>query len=472
MRAISTAIPTESAPPDQNSSTDSPSTFVLAEYWDYHSDKYDEPPPRAELPAPDGPLADRLWHYTSVQALPGCLRGQQIDVFPEDDVPRIAWVAWFSSLHTFERTCVAALHCLADGDMDSIGSEVDDAFGEPGAVTEAIRIEVSPSDAPYIWAQYWSWAGFMNFRFFGFAESMDAIEPGLPSCWFVSPYPVPARRWIAVEFWDPDRLCWLPIQESGDRMLQDMLPLLPEHLRRSERVDGGENQPTITSTSRYHPLNLVGPSFGLSRADRPPVPDPLHWDCENHVAEAIKVRRSWLDADRLARNGVAVVPLVKHGTDLHVAHSSPTQDSDAIDRLWLHECPAAPHGIALGVQSGGLFAIKLSGSYRSRWILSGARPATLTFLAWADYDVATDTDIGELPKPRYHLAIFRAPEGVRVHPGTIAKSEHGQVEVITTGIVPGPGGTLDGLTMVHRHGALLPIAAPQSLIDRIGRGPK
>jgi hypothetical protein len=384
----------------------------MAVCWDPNLEEWDRVPTPDELPEPLEYGDHRTWHYCTMFRLPEKLRNGVIDVWWEEGMPRIAHVVWLSSNPTFELASVAAeeLGLIAGGGLAPFKTP----WGGPG---DAVRIEVKPSAAPFKWYEYWEWCG-VSPVYIGQLGFWDSDGNGSdPDEWFVTPIPIPSSNWLAVEHFDPETASWKPLASSRDRMVRELIPLLPAHLRPGGVCECRDKHMRLSpgvSDSPWCLHNIGLDCHGIRPKGGHMTGDWRH-DYEDRITSIEDAIWMWRMADALAQAGVPVLPIDDNGCPLSPwGHYGASTSLESIDRTWLQKHPGVRTGILLGTPSPGIVAVRLSGWHRRNAL---GIPATWQF---------HEEDLwGE-----HVLLLYRSPLGVVLHSGTLARTTHGRIDII------------------------------------------
>ena len=419
-------------------------------HWDAESVAYGQMPPAHALPPPDPCPTPVVHHYSDSYHLPNLLQRGRIPVWAEDNMPRICAVSWFSVNPVFDTASVAAYA------LRLTGAEGLHAFTRPGEVRDAVRIVVSPECAPYRWFSYSLWCGVWGV-FLAHRAELESDENGSDfQDWRVNPFPVDASQWVGVEIWDADALTWMPIADSQDRMVRELLPMLPSHLRGPGTIRNG-----LASDVRCSPWSLPQitdtPSEPSVCDDDPPCCSPV---TDERIEEFMFARGRWICANEFARMGFAVFPVDEHGHALGspAAPAAPSA-SDWIDRQWLMEHPKSRLAMALGTASGGVFALRLRGWHRRRSLTRDRTfPATVSLRVWNRERDEVET-----------VLLYRAPPDMVVPSFRLAKTPCGGMDIVGENErLVGPGVYVKA-SVSWSEGPTAPVPAPAWLLEKIRR---
>lgn len=297
-------------------------------------DEPDIPKPTDPRGPPRTPSSLPVFHYTDVYDLPRFLYTGVIDIWPHHDQPQHAWVAWFSTNPLWERSSAVAL-----GRAETVGACGRD---RNSYLDGAARIRVRPEAAPYEWARFFSWCGYDDYWLEKWGRNERETNGSNPSEWYVSPSPVLASDWMAVEVWDAKRWQWISITESDDRQLCDLIPLLPRHLVPDDIKTGATWAMTDGSPVSLRNIPAALRLAGLPIS--PPYGDGGEFD---RIMERFTlVREAWKECCKLADLGIQLIPLDPEGRVIRASGCrQPSADREQVTSWWLGKY----HGAACGM---------------------------------------------------------------------------------------------------------------------------
>jgi hypothetical protein len=253
----------------------------------------------------------------------------------------------------------------------------------------------------------------------GIADGEGVI--GDPEQWFVNPLPVLASEWLAVEIFDPETLQWKPIALSSDRMVGELITLLPAHLRPPVVDTPDEKQRRLSPTVRNSEwcLQNIGLEYRRDENGREHKTNTL-CNVGDHWLEKIQTAIfMWRMADGYARAGVPVFPLDGDGRPFSPwERYGATTSLEFVDRIWLQEHPSARMGVVLGTPYPGIVGLRLSGWHRRYAPWQGGR----LLATWRFHE--------EDGENRHVLLLFRTPPGLTLPSGVLARSARGCIELI------------------------------------------
>jgi len=365
-----------------------------------------------------------IFHYTSIYRLADILRRRRLELHYGDAIrcrggveriPESAAAVWCSTDPLFELACNAAYLLRLTGPAGR------QAFRTLGAVTDVARIVLPASAAPYRWKDWWRRAGVPDRMIDHFGEH-DRHENGSDwRDWRVSPNPIPARLWLEVQIWDAWRLTWIPLQQTDDRMIGELVRLLPARIRRAPA--DVPDTPGLPQDVRDSPVSLLNVDKPLPKSAEHVDEDYFEYGydaipaIEDHCRAVKDVRDQWLAADLLARAGVAVFPCDTYEPDLLKNRSRlASRKADYIDYTWLLNRLGDGIGIVFGARSPGIFGLRLRGQARLR----GARSLPRTIALEPCPCLGKGT-----------LFLYRAPPGIlevaKRCPGELLAVDHEQL---------------------------------------------
>lgn len=364
-----------------------------------------------------------VYHYCSIYSLPAKLRAGQIDVFYGDkvidstgewyEVPDRAAVAWCTTESLFDTACMAS--CL-------LGRDGSAALLTPGAGTDLARIVVDARAAPYRWDRHWRRMGVPQRLVEAFAVSAQVRCESDWHNWRVSAAPISASAWRSVEVWDTWRLEWIPIQQTRDRMVGELILMLPPHLRI------GLDQPAVPRL----PPDVAQACWSLTSVDRErrdddaaEVGDDCYTDFwEIHTFEDLcrkraSVREQWLRADALAALGLAVFPCDTYGgCDACLRSTTASSASEFVDRMWLKGYPDCGIGIVFGSESSGIIGVLRQGIDRQQ--------ALAPSCTWPETLCLRPFPTG----PEADILLYRVPRTVNVPTDCLKATEHVRIVLL------------------------------------------
>lgn len=415
---------------------------------------WDEPAPVHELPIPTEFDVSPRYHYCCLDTLYTKLTDEVLYPYVEDEMPALTSVVWTSTDPIWEAECAVAR---------SLGLGCDDlraCLFRQSEVLEIARIVLKPATAPYRWDEYWIWAG-VDEPHMKMWRAGDKYGKGNSVNWWVTPLEIPSSEWIGVQVWDPFDFRWIPLHRSRNRIQRELIPLLPQRLRGPDR-----------SVSSFNRLCRDAYSSGvLPWNDTTDEGLDNYWEEESQntrytytelfdewKADLRRARRMWFEADMLAAAGIKVAPDRLSPSERELCHvvrpdtlAWATTDRVMVDRHWLRAYTGSRYAICLGPSRSGLFALRMTGTYRRGAFMREGDASTLVL----DDDAKGIT-----------TAVFRAPKDCRLNPGVIIKTDTGQVDVVTLGAVWGPSHR-SGKGVTRRPGAFMPAEASAALIDRL-----
>ena len=364
-----------------------------------------------------------VFHYCSIYTLPAKLKSGQISVFYGDsildgfdsyDVPERAAVAWCTMDAFFDPGCAATA---------MLGSSGLGALLTPGGAPDMARIVVDAKAAPYRWDRHWRRMGIPRRLVREFADN-DLIKHGSDwHNWRVSPIPIPSSAWRAVEIWDTWHLQWVPIQCTRDRMVGELIPLLPPHLRVGldlqdiPRLPAAVSRSCWTLTSAEEDCAVEAEDSDFSYVEDWEIPT-----FEDVCVSRSAVRAQWLRANTLAALGLAVFPFESYDPcEPCLCARTASSDLAFVDRTWLGTHPDQGIGIVFGRRSGDVFGVWVEGQFR-RWRTDHGSelPPTLSVVPFLSGGDAT-------------VLLYRAPRGVEVRTGLLRKTHRGRVAILGNG---------------------------------------
>jgi hypothetical protein len=295
-------------------------------------------------------------------------------------------------------------------------------LSRPGGITDLARIVCRATAAPHHLRAHWRRIGVPRSLINSFVIA-DVCDNGSdPTRWRVSPVPIAASDWISVDVWHPWRRTWIPIHESEDRMIGEILRFLPSHLRGNSQRNRRRLSPAV-SRSPWVLQNADRP-LENGKVDISDVDDA--WFEELHAPtfeernrEMARVRQSWLSADALSALGVAVFPCDSYlPEELKQCSMSASSSRDFVDKTWLETRPGAGLGVVFGTRSGNAFGVLIEGErLLQRFAASRAFPPTL---AASPFPGCADT----------LLLLYSAPVGMRVPTGLLERTADGVIVVL------------------------------------------
>lgn len=306
----------------------------------------------AELPKATPPA--RIFHYTDLLDLPRFLDSRVIDIYAENQFwPQRTWVASCSSNLLLERGCaVYSIRGPGSFGGDSHGS------GRYSSLANAVRIEVRPEAAPYSYVDFLNWCA-MPCHIIDSLEERSSFKFGNPREWYCSPAPIPASEWLGIEVWDMDQLRWIPLAQSTDLQILELVLYLPADML----PPGFAPQPAhaLRYQADARPNKLLNIPAALHQAGfpvEPPYGD--RDDFESIMTGFVLSRELWLGLSRMAAMGFKFMPLDKAGQSKLPGGALPSSDLCDIRRWFLDEQLENVCGIVLSAGSTPVFGLRVN----------------------------------------------------------------------------------------------------------------